>query len=575
MIPKKYRKQKHFPLVPNLKKDSDLFKSFDSIEEARQVLNIQEEMLFEKQLHSPNPVDVVKAMNRYKKDSLRGGGSAILTGTQDFHSGKSLMIDPYGNYAQGGYLTKLFRIDPRILRNMAKTPFIKSIIETRIEQVASFGNMVDYPNETGWIIKKKGVEKNYKFSLDDEKEVNRIKEFLENTGIEEGRWAKDDFDKFLRKITRDSLVMDALTFEVVRQRNENLYEFFATDSSTFYFTDPREFENQTDAEIDGYFPTYVQVWDGQVINDYYPWELCYGVRNASSDVYQNGYGRSELEDLIQIVTWQLYGMQYTGAFFSKGSAPKGILKLQGNVNEKRLSEFKQQWAAQVQGINNAWKTPVIEADKMEWVDLQRSNRDMEFTNWTEFLIKVSCAIYKIDPSEIGFPMSGSQNGGKSIFGEEQKMKLLFSKEKGLKPLLKFIASKINTYIVQQLNANFEFSFSGLNFTDEAKELEQDIKKGQQFMGYKELRRKHNLPEDLPEGDAIFNTIYWQMKSQEAIAAQNNQSMDNYYGGDQEGDQGGDQGGDQARQPDTNWWESNPFQKAIQGATEDLIKSVNK
>lgn len=53
------------------------------------------------------------------------------------------------------------------------------------------------------------------------------------------------------------------------------------------------------------------VWDGQIIRHpvsdeyvvFYPWELGYGVRNKTTNVLRNGYGCSELETLIEIVTW--------------------------------------------------------------------------------------------------------------------------------------------------------------------------------------------------------------------------------------------------------------------------------
>ena len=60
---------------------------------------------------------------------------------------------------------------------------------------------------------------------------------------------------------------------------------------------------------------------------FFPWELTFGIRNKSSDIFTNGYGVSELEDMVQIVTWLLFGMQYNSNFFSQGSNTKGLKKL--------------------------------------------------------------------------------------------------------------------------------------------------------------------------------------------------------------------------------------------------------
>ena len=532
----------------------DLISSFESIEEARQILDIKEQKIFQKSLTSDNPADIIKAMTRLN-DPTQYSPSNTFNNT-NVHGGKSLLVDPYGHHSASGYLQKIRPIDNGILRNMAKSPFVKAIVETRIEQVASFGSVSEDKDDIGWMIVKRNGEK---VGDTDRGEIDRITKFVSETGVDESRWVKDDFDKFLRKITQDTLTLDALTFEIVRTKNDKLYEFFATDAGTFYFADPRELFSQK-TEINGHMPLYVQVFQGQVINNYYPWELAYGIRNPTSDIYQNGYGRSELEDLINVVTWQLYGMQYTGSFFSRGSAPKGILKLSGNVNERRLAEFKQQWAAQVQGIKNAWKTPIMEADKMEWVDLQRNNRDMEFSSWIEFLTKILCGVYKIDPSEIGMPMSGGE-GGKSMFSDDTKQRQLFSKEKGLKPLLKFIEQKVDKYIVQQLNPNYKFIFTGVNFSDASKELESDIKKVGNFMGYKEIRRKHNLPDDIGKDDLILNPIFMQSK----MAAQQGGSMgaEDQYNEEESGDYNSD------------WMNEgeNPFLKSMNEATETFIQTL--
>jgi len=544
-------------------KPKDLLTSFESIEEARKLLDVKEQKIFQKSLNSDNPSDIVKAMTKLN-DPTAGGYPNTAFNNTNIHGGKSLLVDPYGNYAAGGYLQKQRPIANGILRNMAKSPFVKAIIETRIEQVASFATLSEDKDKIGWnIVKRSGEE----ITSSDKAEIERIVKFVQETGVDENRWVKDDFDKFLRKITQDTLTLDAMTFEVVRTKNDKLYEYFATDAATFYFADPREMIAQGE-EINGHMPMYVQVYQGQVINNYYPWELAYGIRNPTSDIYQNGYGRSELEDLINIVTWQLYGMQYTGAFFSRGSAPKGILKLQGNVNERRLAEFKQQWAAQVQGIKNAWKTPIMEADKMEWIDLQKNNRDMEFSNWIEFLTKILCGIYKIDPSEIGMPMAGSQSGGSSMFSDDTKQRQLFSKEKGLKPLLKFLEQKVDKYIVQQLNPNYKFIFNGANFVDPSKELEEDVKKLTNFMGYKEIRRKHNLPDDIEEGDLILNSVYMQDKMSQQMGG--SMGMEDQYGG------GGDEdGGNENPYGNSDWMNEgeNPFLKSMNKATEIFIETL--
>ena len=109
---------------------------------------------------------------------------------------------------------------------------------------------------------------------------------------------------------------------------------------------------------------------------------------------------------------------------------------------------------------------------LEWIDLQ-SNRDMEFTQWLEFLIIMFCSVYTIDPSELGFNFKQQAQ----IFGQEgQQARLDHSKNKGLKPLLRFLESIINKFIVSELDEGLEFSFTGIDTEDEAAQVDLDSKK---------------------------------------------------------------------------------------------------
>ena len=160
------------------------------------------------------------------------------------------------------------------------------------------------------------------------------------------QWEHDDFDTFIRKIVDDSLIYDQMTFECVRNRRGQIESFMATDASTFRIADSffdKDYDNAFFArngasvwqdrndfgkKIHGYYPSFVQVYQNTKVNEFYPWELCFGVRNPSTSIYANGYGVSELEELINVVTSMLWGDEYNRRFFSQGSAPspKGLLK---------------------------------------------------------------------------------------------------------------------------------------------------------------------------------------------------------------------------------------------------------
>ena len=532
-----------------------------AVEMAQQKLIAKQFRLIEKAAKSDNPSDMIAAAQVVNRIQSKTANDA-----------KSYFIDPLQFSANLGYKDKMFSLTYTTLRRMSKTPIINSIIKTRKNQIADFAEPQADRYNTGFVIRKKskmGVEQ--KMSEKDKKIANAITDFIMNCGGE-ASWTNDDFDTFIRKIVEDSLIFDQMTFECVRNRRGKLEYFVATDASTFRMAESAfrtDYDNDffhrlgsgvyadetlqaLNKKVNGYYPQYVQVYQSAIVNEFYPWELCFGVRNPSTWINSNGYGCSELEDLINIVTALLWGDEYNRRFFSQGSAPKGLLRIKSGMNEKALQQFKQQWQAMISGVMQSWKTPVVEAD-VDWIDLQKSNRDMEYNSWMEYLIKLACAIYNIDPTEIGWDISRSQ-GNSGLFESSNKERLQHSKDKGLYPILKFIQRKINKYIVEQINPDFEFVFMGLNGMTIQEELDMDVKKLNSFATVNEIREKWDMPKLDDIGDVIENSIVWQAISQKKQEEAQQQQMGGGFGFDGQGGGGGEE------------W--NPFEQYEQGGEEN-------
>lgn len=516
-----------------------------AVDYAREKLEFKRMAIIEKAAKSDNPDDLIAASNAMQDMKKKAEQPT-----------KAFFIDPLDFNANLGYKDKPFSLTYTTLQRMSKTPIINAIIKTRKNQVAGFAEPQSDKYSTGFIIrKKKQAGGDADMSKEEQKIANSITDFIMNCGGQNS-WTDDDFDTFIRKLVDDSLTYDQMTFECIRNRRGKLERFVATDASTFRiadsafsadYTNPYIKKNgiwvndnlrvHTQSEMkNGYYPTYVQIYQNAVASEFYPWELCFGVRNPSTSIYSNGYGCSELEELINIVTSMLWGDEYNRRFFSQGSAPKGLLRVKGNMNETALQQFKQQWQAMISGVMQSWRTPVVEAD-VDWIDLQKSNRDMEYNAWIEYLIKQACAIYCIDPSEIGWDISrGSGNTG--LFEGSEAERMQNSKDKGLYPLLKFIQRKINKYIVEQINPDYEFVFIGMEGVTISEELEMDTKKLNSFMTINEIRTKYGLPELEEGGDIIENPTFMQAKNQAQQQAMQGSGGFGGFGG-QEEDDGGD------------------------------------
>ena len=414
------------------------------------------------------------------------------------------------------------------LRRMGDIYIIRAIVNTRIEQVQNFLHFSEDEQKEGYTIRRKKSlfkeEKEGELSNEDKRKIENIVKFLENGGWNE-KWDNlDSFQEFVRKITFDSLTLDQLAFEVVRSRDWELKKFRAIDASLIRFldtVDPRQREAFEGYRFKGYLPRYCMVWDDMIIRNpmtkepilYYPWELGFGIRNKTSNIRKNGYGTSELETLVEIITWILWGMSYNGLFFKQGSQPKGFINVKNaNISPSTLNEFRQAWMQTMRGVENSHRVPVINGIDLEWIDLQKGNRDMEFNDWLKFLVIMSCSVYRIDPTELGFQFKDQAQ----IFGQDgQKARLQHSREKGLKPILVFLENVITKYIVSELDEDFEFSFTGIEVEDEEAQVKLDAEKLEKGMvAMQDIFQKYSGRPLDPENDIIINQVYQTAKQAE-------------------------------------------------------------
>jgi len=157
---------------------------------------------------------------------------------------------------------------------------------------------------------------------------------------------------------------------------------------------------------------------------------------------------------------------------------------------------------------------------------------MEFKEWNEFLTILACAVFRIDPDEIGFHLKGQ-----GMFGQEgQKERIQHSREKGMKPLLRFTERNLNKYIVSEIDDKFEFKWTGVNQEDQDAILEADVKKAASgFISLEDGFKKWTGRDFDPEKDTILNPVYLQMKQMDQYGGEeSNDAVNQMAGGEGEG-----------------------------------------
>lgn len=389
---------------------------------------------------------------------------------------------------------------------MSTVPLIASIIQTRVNQIAEFAVPSKDAQNLGFHIRLK--DRSATPSDEDVKTMNQLYDFMVSCG--DDRISFDtNFEAFLRMLVRDSLTYDQACFEVVRNRKGDVAGFINVDSSTIRKTKLTQAEKEA-GKRDVNKPLYVQVMNNKTTAEFKANELCFGIRRPRSDVRFYGYGYPELQECVQLLTSLLNADIYNASNFTNGISVAGIIAVKSKMNPQLFRSFRREFYAMLSGSANAKKTPLLQLDPdnnedLKAINLGASNKDMEFQQWQHYLIKSICSIYQIDPIELGFKF-GNEGQSNSLSDGTGAERILLSREKGLRPLLRAIQYWLNKYIVNQLDDRFELVFTGLDATSPSEQLKMNIDKVKSFMTVNEIRALYDL-EPLENGDIILNPIF--------------------------------------------------------------------
>jgi len=420
------------------------------------------------------------------------------------------------------------KLNTETLKQLANHQIIAAIIGARINQVAEFGVPTD-DEDLGYkiILKDRKAE----ITEDDERNIDAIRRFMENCGTHITDYELN-FENFLRQIVRDSLVYDQCCFEIVKNRKGEITGFLPVDAATIRRAALTKEEIEAGRKSkEG--PSYIQVINDKICAEFKQDELCFGIRRPRTEIKSKGYGNPELYDLYTTLNNLFNAEVYNASNFTNGINANGIIAVKSKMNPKLFRTFRREFYQMLNGVANAKRTPLIQLDPEEnedikSVNLQASNREMEYNAWINYLIKIACSIYQMDPAEIGF-VFGNESTNSSLFGTDPSARVLMGKEKGLRPLVRSIQGWLNRYIISQIDDRYELVFTGLDSIS----LNDKIKMEEHKMKYQtinEIRVAHDLPE-LDDGDII--AAYYGTLKAAAIREEGVLVAEEY--GDDEGD----------------------------------------
>lgn len=450
---------------------------------------------------------IVRAESQDVEKSLVLGGANGSARATSGHTPvpKSWFANPYEMLSDIGldYQQSPSAITYATLRNMWRSNMIvHNVVLTRQNQCAGFAQPQANEYSIGFAMQHKD-HKYHKYTASDREYARKLREFVLNCGFDDDD-DRDDFESFVRKIVYDRLILDQTCVEKIPNHFGEPSSFHAVDGATIRLRRRKNMRNrpETDAEARGAI-RYVQLIDGQIVTEYTREQMIFGVANPRTDINVSGYGWSELEALITTITFHLFGEQWNQKVFSQGSTIKGMLNLKGNIPPTQLEAFKRQWLTQIAGVGNSWRTPIFNADNVEWIPLQPSNMDMGYEQWMNYLIKQITGAYLMDPAEINFDMRGGSGSQQPMFMTTNEAQQKISKDRGLQPLLRFIAKLMNRHVLKHINPAWEFVFKGIDAKSEEQAIELNLKEAQTFKTVNEIRREHRLS-PIEGGDMVAN-----------------------------------------------------------------------
>lgn len=435
----------------------------------------QEEQDFYKALRKPNVIPFPSQAVQRRKPGMQ-----------------SVWVDDRQIQMLGDYYEKPSTFSFDMMRQMVdQTPILSAVIMTRIRQIKRFCRVPEGGKGPGFQIRLKNQSTN-KLQKEEQQSIELLQSFFTNCGWETNprqrmRLKRDNFSNFMAKTVRDSLVLDSspIETEFKRDRSLGLDGFYAVDGATIRLCNEEGYRG--DDEIFA-----LQVVQGNLRAAYTYDDLIYVPRNPRTDVLTGGYGMSETELLVKVVTGFLNALTYNMKYFDSNAIPKGLLHLAGDYSNDDLNSFKRYWNAMVRGINNAWTLPVMVSKNMESkATFEKFGVDVNeimFAKWMTFLTSIICAIYGIAPDEINFESFTA--GTSSLSGSDTEEKLINSKDKGLRPLLSHFEDIFSDYIVSEFSDKYVFRWSGLDEKDEKQLWEEE----KSLLTVNEARKARNWDE---------------------------------------------------------------------------------
>ena len=403
------------------------------------------------------------------------------------------------------------------LRDIAKTPYVFSIVKTLSDEAAG----------TSWEVR---VKEDY---ADDQEAQSLAQEatlFLSNPN------GNDESFEFINKaVIKDVLELDSGVIVKVFNEEGKLSQLFARDAGSFLknpdiygymggredFITPEGFPGSNDtmtakqygsAYSDAAYFQYGWTTGGHPI-PFGKREIMYIMHNPKT---YSIYGTSPMEILTETIYMLIYGQQYNLDYYMNGNVPDGIIHLPNadkatakSFASRLLSKFKK-----VDELGNKTRVghqyPVWSGEQVpSLIPFMLSAKDMQILEQQKWFIKLVWACFGVTPDEMGF----TEDSNKAVAQSQSAV----HKRKAVQPILDTLQYHYTTQILTEFDpqGRLEFVFDDYDVDEEVKKLS---------LYQQELTLGIKTSEMIAEEEGIDTAQLKQSKADAAVEEQKNNPM---------------------------------------------------
>jgi hypothetical protein len=258
----------------------------------------------------------------------------------------------------------------------------------------------------------------------------------------------DSFRSFIEPIVEDLLVLDQGVIEVELTRGaragtgtKKIANLWPKDAGWIAFDKDWDGSDQKK-------PRYFELDQaGKIVAEYCNDEMIVLIHNP---VTYSPLGLSPLEVLAETIEADLAAASYNSKSVMQ-AAPPGIIDLGEGIRPDQVDQFKTYWEAEIGGKS---MVAIVGGGKgVKWTPLGASNRDMQFMEWQIYLARKICAVFGVQPQDIGISFD--------INKSTAEVGAAFTADNGIAPLLDLIAEYLTREIVWRFDDTLRFSYTEL------------------------------------------------------------------------------------------------------------------